>query len=158
MRSSLFVKKLSILKSWFLLRNRPVTLSKSRKRQHRSSSFEGDSTASLGTHHYYGLYPETKHIKMQWNDPATMAYSLKQLPVKHKKMQWNDSATIAYTLAETNFGKMLLVSWNNTTRFNFYGLIPWKMQWHDSMSSYQLVLWRDQRGSYCEIIIYTGKS
>lgn len=34
---------------------------------------------------------------MQWNDPATMAYSLKQLPVKHKKMQWNDSATIAYT-------------------------------------------------------------
>lgn len=95
--SSLFVQKLSILKSWFLLRNRPVTLSKSRKRQHRSSSFEGDSTASLGTRHYYGLYPETKHIKMQWNDPATMAYSLKQLPVKHKKMQWNDSATIAYT-------------------------------------------------------------
>lgn len=91
------LEHVSILKSWFLLRNRPVTLSKSRKRQHRSSSFEGDSTASLGTRHYYGLYPETKHIKMQWNDPATMAYSLKQLPVKHKKMQWNDSATIAYT-------------------------------------------------------------
>lgn len=43
-----------------------------------------------------GLYPET--IKTQ-KDAMKWLYP-KQLPVKHRKMQWNDSATIAYTLKQ----------------------------------------------------------